>query len=103
MSRRRWHAPQGILVIVLGIAVLGTLLVGLLLGSTPGTSSSGTANPSAVTEAGERPVPQSPGAVAALPTEVEQMPAVVIGTSREGFQQRTLLLMVRGSDGLVSN
>ena len=103
MSRRRWHAPQGILVIVLGIAVLGTLLVGLLLGSTPGTSSSGTASPSAVTEAGERPVPQSPGAVAALPTEVEQMPAVVIGTSREGFQQRTLLLMVRGSDGLVSN
>ena len=103
MSRRRWHAPQGILVIVLGVAVLGTLLVGLLLGASPSTSSTGSADASAMTRADEDPAPGSPGTVPALPTDVEQMPAVVIGTSREGFQQRTLLLMVKGSDGLVAN
>lgn len=103
MSRRRWHAPSSIMAIVLGVAVVGTLGVGLLLGSNPPDSSTPSPMQDAPLAASAPVTAGAAGSLAALPTEVDQMPSAVIGSTRQGTRQRTLLLLIRDKDSLVTN
>jgi len=104
------------MLIVLGVTVVGTTVVGLLLGGTQGLAGSSESAPARVTAdspdegAGEPepgaaadPPPADPRAVAALPTDVERMPGATLPEPRSGEPQRTLLLQVRDGSGPVTN
>ncbi|MFM8895455.1 MAG: hypothetical protein ACKOE2_08805 [Actinomycetales bacterium] len=111
MRLPRWHAPQSVLAMVLVVSVVGTSVVGLMLASAPDAAGpaptaadfSVTATPAAV------PSPSSTGSE--IPDQVGQLPAAVAAAEqvagrfagRYGERQRTLLLLVRDSDGQVTN
>ncbi|MBU6244705.1 MAG: LCP family protein [Actinomycetales bacterium] len=113
MRRPFWHAPAAIMLVVLGVTAVGTTVVGLLLGSAP-QGSAGTSPASAASSPGgtvEGQASQADAgqpaagdvAGAALPTDVERMPAAAMPVRRSGDQQRTLLLQVRDGAGPVTN
>lgn len=104
MTNRQWHAPQAVLAIVLLIAVIGTVIVGLLLGgseepmpaaATPESTPVVTGETAPASSDPASPPPSSAASGAAGRTAAAKEPA--------DLGQRTLLLQVRDANGLVSN
>jgi len=103
MTPGRWHAPQSILLLVLGVAVVGTVAVGLILDGTPQAATAESVATDAALAADGSPTPDSAVSAPELIPSADRGPLGALDSSGRALRQRTLLLMVRDEQGLVTN